>query len=567
MCYVSWDPECRISDHPVPFEVDLSQPSAGRKRPEREGIFTDHQVQNMLRKLDPDGLDYDGWLKVGMALEHGEREGKWENGFRHWDRWSARGAKYKKEEMRAKWNSFDSECIEQPVTWNYLLKVTNTSTHGGKREGAGRKRINESNDPAGDLADFCWETGNFALISGVHHQYKKEEGIWRPLPTRDAISAAAIQYLGAAGINPEHKVRLAAGKALGGIMELEDTGRTHLSPSNLWPFKSFVMDQVTEENRDYRPTDFFQNKLDYEPEKCEHIPSSLERWWSVAFQGHPGVARHALRCLAHGLFDRNQFQKIFILSGVPGSGKSVIVSLLGSMLGPKSCLEISESAAWAGKQETYCGAENARILMVSEANRGLPPADLKSLRGGDEMAVRQLYGQTYRFSYQGHIIMVSNKALSMGQAGMSRRVEVIPFSGTPEKADPYFLDKLIGERPVIWTYLRDLWLMDVKDKDWKRPDEVECASEEVTKGADTSIESWVEDCLRPIVKGQQTKFADLVQSYLTHAYGSAQALTGKDLENVKRRLRSAFPAHNIQRVPGGGRGKYICEIIRNKKVL
>ena len=74
--------------------------------------------------------------EVGMALEHGEREGKWEEGLEHWNRWSAGGAKYKEEEMRSKWDSFDSNGLENPVTWRYLLKVTNTSTHDGMREGA-----------------------------------------------------------------------------------------------------------------------------------------------------------------------------------------------------------------------------------------------------------------------------------------------------------------------------------------------------------------------------------------------------------------------------------------------
>ena len=55
--------------------------------------------------LDPD-LEYDSWLKVGMAL-HQATAGS-DEGFAVWDDWSSEGTKYPSTEaLRAKWDSFD----------------------------------------------------------------------------------------------------------------------------------------------------------------------------------------------------------------------------------------------------------------------------------------------------------------------------------------------------------------------------------------------------------------------------------------------------------------------------
>ena len=59
------------------------------------------KVISALNQINPD-LEYENWIKIGMALknEFGEE------GFDLWDRWSSQGEKYEPVSMQKKWNSF-----------------------------------------------------------------------------------------------------------------------------------------------------------------------------------------------------------------------------------------------------------------------------------------------------------------------------------------------------------------------------------------------------------------------------------------------------------------------------
>lgn len=63
--------------------------------------MTDYEVQEMLSYLDPD-MDYDEWVKVGMALHAGSYS------VDSWDEWSRRGGKYESGVCLEKWGSFSA---------------------------------------------------------------------------------------------------------------------------------------------------------------------------------------------------------------------------------------------------------------------------------------------------------------------------------------------------------------------------------------------------------------------------------------------------------------------------
>lgn len=60
---------------------------------------SEEEVERMLGYISPD-LPYQEWFQIGMAIKD------YGLPFDLWDRWSARGSKYVKAEMPAKWNSF-----------------------------------------------------------------------------------------------------------------------------------------------------------------------------------------------------------------------------------------------------------------------------------------------------------------------------------------------------------------------------------------------------------------------------------------------------------------------------
>lgn len=72
-------------------------------------------VAMLLESKPAEGLDYDAWLRVGMAIYH-QTEGQ---GFDEWMRWSAKSSKHDPRYMRRKWQSFGGHA--NPVTMASII--------------------------------------------------------------------------------------------------------------------------------------------------------------------------------------------------------------------------------------------------------------------------------------------------------------------------------------------------------------------------------------------------------------------------------------------------------------
>lgn len=83
------------------------------------GIDCD-ELDDLLELIDPNELEYDDWLTVGMGLHH-ETEGA-PAGLELWDCWSAQSHKYIAEMQEPKWNSFDPH-HPNPVTIKTLQRM------------------------------------------------------------------------------------------------------------------------------------------------------------------------------------------------------------------------------------------------------------------------------------------------------------------------------------------------------------------------------------------------------------------------------------------------------------
>jgi hypothetical protein len=72
----------------------------GATDPDFEEIVPISQVVRMLRAIDPDELEYEEWLRVGMAIYSQHPD---EHGLEAWDQWSATGRRYKQGECHKRW--------------------------------------------------------------------------------------------------------------------------------------------------------------------------------------------------------------------------------------------------------------------------------------------------------------------------------------------------------------------------------------------------------------------------------------------------------------------------------
>jgi hypothetical protein len=84
--------------------------------PEAKGTTNDELIEK-LRRIDPNEMTYDDWLKVGMGIHH-ETGGQ---GYKIWRDWSARSTKHDETHMVVKWKSFHSDA-KNPVTIGSALR-------------------------------------------------------------------------------------------------------------------------------------------------------------------------------------------------------------------------------------------------------------------------------------------------------------------------------------------------------------------------------------------------------------------------------------------------------------
>jgi len=89
--------------------------------------ISEGDVDAALEGYEAEGLDYDAWLRVGMALYHQFQGG--DDGWRRWLAWSEKSSKHDARQMRTKWRSFGSGSRERPVTFASVIKMA-----GGLRQ-------------------------------------------------------------------------------------------------------------------------------------------------------------------------------------------------------------------------------------------------------------------------------------------------------------------------------------------------------------------------------------------------------------------------------------------------
>ena len=92
--------------------------------------LTGAEVDLLLENYEAEGLEYDDWARVGMALHH--QYGGGEPGYRRWLEWSEKSTKHDDRQMPMKWRSFGSGSGRLPATLASVIKLA-----GGRDKGLG----------------------------------------------------------------------------------------------------------------------------------------------------------------------------------------------------------------------------------------------------------------------------------------------------------------------------------------------------------------------------------------------------------------------------------------------
>lgn len=105
----------RVGQGVVPNNVSGIRMADGRSRgtgrgndnvtdADLEEIVPLEQVNRMVSGINPDNLEYDEWLRIGLAIHSQYPD---DDGLEVWDEWSSSGTRYKEGECHKRWNAFD----------------------------------------------------------------------------------------------------------------------------------------------------------------------------------------------------------------------------------------------------------------------------------------------------------------------------------------------------------------------------------------------------------------------------------------------------------------------------
>jgi putative DNA primase/helicase len=148
--------------------------------------------------------------------------------------------------------------------------------------------------------------------------------------------------------------------------------------------------------------------------------------------------------------------------GPGGNGKSVCLNTLTYIMGDYATTAPMSTfmATRSDRHPTEVAAlQGARLVTASETSDGgrWNEERLKSLSGGDPVTARLLFRDFSTFQPQFKLLLVGNRKPSLAavDAAMRRRLQLVPFTVTPEQPDPHLTEKLRAEAPAILAWMVD----------------------------------------------------------------------------------------------------------------
>jgi Primase C terminal 2 (PriCT-2) len=97
----------------ITLETDGSSINSTEPNAQAMGLSID-EMKEVLDHVDPEPLDYNDWLRVGMGIYH--ETGGSDEGYDLWEKWSEGSEKHNNTKMTAKWESLKNP-PERAVTF------------------------------------------------------------------------------------------------------------------------------------------------------------------------------------------------------------------------------------------------------------------------------------------------------------------------------------------------------------------------------------------------------------------------------------------------------------------
>jgi putative DNA primase/helicase len=211
-----------------------------------------------------------------------------------------------------------------------------------------------------------------------------------------------------------------------------------------------------------------------------YVPGKKDVRWDIfldqATNGDKEYQAWLQRAVGYTLTGDTREEKLFVVYGPPGSGKStfldIVTALLGSYAITLDAAVIMQDRPGAAQQDYYFNAQIAgtRLIAVSELPdaQNMKEAAVKRLTGGDTMVGRHPGERPFTFTSHAKLWVATNHQPRIDDIAMWRRLLALPFTYVPQVVDkslkPYLRDPEGGlgaalawaaEGAVRWSASRD----------------------------------------------------------------------------------------------------------------
>lgn len=204
---------------------------------------------------------------------------------------------------------------------------------------------------------------------------------------------------------------------------------------NLIAFTNGVLDLNTMTLREGLPSDLITitTGIDYDP-RPPHI-NDVKKFLSEILP-NKAVRDYTLYYLASCLYGENDQQKLVVMTGEGGNGKSLLIKLIeqvmGDYMGTLDVAYVTQKRAHSSKASPeVLSLRHKRIGIIQEPDKHdvLNMGIVKQLTGNDNVVARPLFGELVKFNNTAKLIMLCNDipAPSSQDDGVWRRLRVINF--------------------------------------------------------------------------------------------------------------------------------------------
>jgi putative DNA primase/helicase len=171
-----------------------------------------------------------------------------------------------------------------------------------------------------------------------------------------------------------------------------------------------------------------------------------ERFLRESFEGDEESIAFAQKAAGYTLTGKTHEEKLFLLLGPAGTGKSTFIDGQRAAMGDYSLVAdfgsfLKKSGGSGGSARPDIAAmPGARFVIASEPDEGsqLSSGLVKQLTGRDAVATRDLYKSMFSFTPKFKLWLSANHAprVSDQDSGIWRRLLRLPFEAVPLKPDP-----------------------------------------------------------------------------------------------------------------------------------